>query len=97
MIVKSALADLDLTIGGMRSADGLLILESGEGSSLHATVAMSPRDVMRALLAFALAPSAWLFVLLLPVSWMFRKGRASGQAGQYPGYRLNNPWLGGPR
>lgn len=93
MIVKSALADLDLSVGRMRSVGGRLILESGEGSSLEATVAMTPADVGQTALAFLRAPSAWLFVLRLPVAWMFKTAKDGPGARRYPGYVLNHPWL----
>jgi hypothetical protein len=92
MIVKSALADLNVTVGRMKGQAGHLVLESGEDSSLQATVTMTPADVASALAAFLRSPSAWLFMLSLPFAGL-RSGGNQAEASRYPGFALNHPWL----
>jgi hypothetical protein len=93
MKVTSALANMEISVGRISSRQGQLILESGSDSSIDARVAMDARDVLGALWAFARSPSAWGFVLSLPILWLWRPRSAGKQSGEpYAGYAINYPW-----
>lgn len=95
MKVTSALADMEISVGRISSRGGKLILESGAGSSIDARVAMDARDVMASLGAFLKSPSAWGFVLSLPLAWLWtRRDGGGGEHGgeRYAGYSINHPW-----
>ena len=94
MRVTSTLANLDMTVGTMQGVGDQLILKSGPGSSIDVEVSVSAVDVLRTLGAFLRSPSAWLFIVMLPVHWIGgRRAPSAVTARRYPGYELNNPWL----
>lgn len=96
MRVESPLADIDFVIGAMRRDGDHLVFDSGEQSSLEATVRMDSGDAWKMAVAFFKSPSAIGFALSLPFLWLRgKKSDASAKENhedRHPFDALNDPW-----
>ncbi len=87
MNVSSPLADLEMTIGEVRRKGNRLIVTSGDGSTVPATIRVHPRDITRLLSRVFRSPGVLAFVLFLPwFAW-----RAAREP-EPTGIDINNPW-----
>lgn len=88
MNVSSPLAELEVTIGEVRRDGNRLVVTSGEGSTVPATIRVHPRDITRLLSRMLRRPGVLAFVLLLP--WFH--WRAAREPAAAP-IDINNPWV----
>lgn len=95
MRVKSALADMQITVGAVHRDGPVLVLESGAGSALQTTIRISAREAL-GILGQVLGSGAGLsFVLGLPFLALRRStdqanDGAPGASGSVPD--INKPW-----
>jgi hypothetical protein len=95
MRVKSALADMQITVGTVHRDGPVLVLESGAGSALQTTIRISAREAL-GILAKVLGSGAGLsFVLGLPFLALRRSTNQTndGTTGTgTPVTDINKPW-----
>ncbi|WP_034160953.1 hypothetical protein [Sphingomonas sp. ERG5] len=94
MRVVSSLADIDFGVGRIGRSGRNLVIESSADSTIATKVTVTPRDALRSLGALLRSPSAWWFVLLLPVAVLGGPNRKTGDAWvqRRAGVGLNKPW-----
>ena len=96
MRVVSSLADIDFGIGRIFRKGKNLVIESDKNSTLETTVTISPRDAFASLGALATSPSAWWFVITLPISIFSRSRKPWNDNDNWHERRkrieLNKPW-----
>lgn len=83
----SPLADLEVTIGELRREGSRLVVTSGAGSTLPATIYLQPHDVARAAGLVLRRPAVWAFLLALP--WLLRRKPPEAPA---VARDVNDPW-----
>ena len=97
MRVKSALADMQITVGEVRREGAVLVLQSGAGSALETTIRIGAREAL-CILGRVLGSAAGLsFVLGLPLLALRRDaaGGAGGDAATSAAAQMadiNKPW-----
>ena len=101
MKVESALANLEVGIGGARRVGNNLVLTSIAGGSVETVITVSAAEVLRTLGVVLASPSGFGFVLGLPYFWLrerFGRGAAPRSASatgrRAPGAptNINKPW-----
>ena len=96
MRVVSSLADIDFSIGRIVRRGGDLVIESSADSTLETMVTVTPRDALKSLVALAVSPSAWIFVMTLPFALVFGRKKSNHAGDDWNERRkrtgLNKPW-----
>ncbi|MES2045116.1 MAG: hypothetical protein V4475_14685 [Pseudomonadota bacterium] len=94
MRVVSSLADIDFGVGRIGRSGRNLVIESSADSTIATKVTVSPRDALRSLGALVASPSAWWFVLSLPVAAFRGRKPETGDAWvqRRASTGLNKPW-----
>ncbi|MEP2988661.1 MAG: hypothetical protein ABJN65_06680 [Parasphingorhabdus sp.] len=96
MRVVSSLADIDFSIGRIVRRGGNMVIESSADSTLETIVTVTPRDALKSLVALAVSPSAWIFVLTLPFALLVRGNGSTASDDDWEERRsrigLNKPW-----
>jgi hypothetical protein len=95
MKVRSPLADMDVVVGRVRRSGNDLVLTSGPGSSMDATIIVSAREVVTTLLKVLTSPAGLLFVVGLPWFWFrqtFGRGSARDTTLSRAPRDINKPW-----
>ena len=94
MKVESALANLEVGIGGARRDGNNLVLTSAAGGSVDTVITVSAAEVLRTLRVVLASPSGFGFVLGLPYFWLrerFGRGATGRRAAGSP-ININKPW-----
>ena len=98
MKVRSALANMDIGIGGVSRAGNELVLTSKTGSGVDTEITVSAGEVLRTIGLVLSRPAGLVFVLGLPFFWLRERlgmgGRsASGTRGAtVRPADINKPW-----
>jgi len=74
MRVESRLADVEFKFGQIRREGNYLVIASAPEQTMASKVFVSPADVMSFLGKFLRSPSAWWWLLGLPVFYFRAKG-----------------------
>lgn len=85
MRVESRLADVEFKFGPIRREGNSLLLHSAPEQAMASKVFVSPADVLSFLGKFLRSPSAWLWLLGLPVFYFRAKG-------EKPKSDSHSPW-----
>ena len=95
MRVVSSLADIEFGIGRISRVGGDLVIASDDDSTIATKVTVTPRDALRSLGVLATSPSAWRFLLTLPLA-AFRRDRPASAGTAWEerrrGTGINKPW-----
>jgi hypothetical protein len=85
MRVKSRLADVDFQFGPIERNGHFLAISSRASQSMKSKVYVSPQDVVSFLGRSVRSPTAWLFLLAFPFSYLKARKIALRLAHQPPG------------
>jgi hypothetical protein len=94
MRVISSLADIDFGVGRVVRSGRNLVIESSADSTIATKVTVTPRDALRSLGALLASPSAWGFILSLPIAGLGGSTPDTGDGWTERRRRvgLNKPW-----
>ena len=95
MRVKSALADMQITVGSVHRDGPVLVLECGEGSALQTTIRISAREALGILGRVLRSGAGLSFVLGLPFLALRHSTDQSNDGGPGTGgpvTDINKPW-----
>jgi hypothetical protein len=98
MKVQSPLANMDIRIGAVRRAGNELLLQSAQGSSMDATIAVSAREALSIVGRVLGSGGGLTFVLGLPFFWLRqtwaggKEEQASVTAAVTGESDINKPW-----
>jgi hypothetical protein len=93
MRVKSALANMEVTIGTVSRRGNDLMLRSAAGSAVDTEIAVSAREALAIIGKILTTPGGLLFVLAMPILALRRRSAdAKPHAGTQGSVNINKPW-----